>query len=495
MLRTPRTTVIALVVAALVALAGCSATGNSPGRRSAPAPAHHGGTPRPGAGNETDAREDPQSTFALDVDTASYGYARRLIDDGRLPDRAYVRPEEFVNSLDLDYPEPAGDGFAIHADGARLPEFQRSEYRSDQRLLRIGLQTRSEPAETRPDAALTFVVDVSGSMAEPGRLDLVRDALHTLVDQLRPTDAVAVVAFNDRARVVRSMTPVADADALHGAIDDLRADGSTNLESGLVTGYRVARDGFRDGATNRVIILSDGLANVGNTRADPILRRVRDEAAKQIALLGVGVGSEFGDALMERLADRGDGFVVYVSERSQAREVFVRQLPATLSVRALDAKAQVEFEPSAVRTYRLIGYDDRALADDEFRDDRVDGGEVGPGHSVTALYVVRLTERAPASARIARVHVRWLDPGSRGPAEAYESISVADLDGAFDAAAPALRLCYAAAFFGEALAGGRYAREAALSDLARVAWRAYDESGDREVRDLAETIDRARQLD
>jgi Ca-activated chloride channel homolog len=489
-----RTALAAAFVLAAVALPGCSASDGGTAHGGAPLPGHHGDTPRPGAGTEIDTEEDPQSTFAMDVDTASYGYARRLISDGRLPDGAQVRPEEFINSFDLRYPEPSGDGFAVHADGTRLPEFHRAEAPAGARLLRIGLQTRAEDSDTRADAALTFVVDVSGSMADPGRLDLVQDALHTLVDELRPTDAVAIVTFNENARVVREMTRVADADALHDAIDELSAGGSTNLEAGLVLGYRVARDGFRGASTNRVVILSDGLANVGNTEADPILRRVRDEADRQVALLGVGVGSEYGDALMERLADRGDGFVVYVSDRTQARKVFVRQLPATLAVRALDAKVQVDFDPSTVRAYRLIGYENRALADEDFRDDRVDGGEIGPGHSVTALYVVRLAEQAPGSARVARVHVRWQDPQSRNPAEAYESVSVADLDGAFDTAAPGLRLCYTAAFFAEALAGGPYAAEARLGDLADVADRVYEETGDREVRDLAETIDRAREL-
>jgi Ca-activated chloride channel homolog len=490
-----RAVLAAAFVLAAATLPGCSASDRGSAQGSAPLPGHHYGTPRAGAGTEAATDDDPQSTFAMDVDTASYGYARRLIEDGRLPDRSQVRPEEFINSFDLRYPEPSGDGFAVHADGARLPEFHRPEEDGDVRLLRVGLQTRSEDDDSRADAALTFVVDVSGSMGDPGRLDLVQDALHTLVDELRPSDAVAIVTFNEDARVVREMTAVADTDELHDAIDELSAGGSTNLESGLVLGYRVARDGFRHGSTNRVVILSDGLANVGNTEADPILRRVRDEAEKQIALLGVGVGSDYGDALMERLADRGDGFVVYVSERAHAREVFVRQLPATLTVRALDAKVQVDFEPSTVRAYRLIGYENRALADQDFRDDRVDGGEIGPGHSVTALYIVRLAGEASASARAARVHVRWQDPQSRAPAEAYQSVAVADLDAAFDAAAPALRLCYAAAFFAEALAGGRYAEAARLDDLVEVAHRVYEETGDREVRDLAETIDRARDLD
>jgi Ca-activated chloride channel family protein len=485
-----------LLTLAAFSTTACSAgsSGKSDRGQAAPAP-RHPGTPERGTDGETPAEEDPQSTFALDVDTASYGYARRLINDGRRPERAAVRPEEFVNSFAQDYPEPNGDGFAIHVDGSRLPGRHDPEQGGDLRLIRVGLQTRSDDPESRADAALTFVVDVSGSMGEPGRLDLVQDALHTLVDQLRPTDSVALVAFSSKAEVVREMTRVSDADALHDAIDALRTRSSTNLEAGLTLGYRVARDGFRSGASNRVILLSDGLANVGSTDADPILRRVREEADKQIALLGVGVGSEYGDKLMERLADRGDGLVVYVSQRAQAREVFVRQLPATLSVRALDAKVQVTFDPAAVRSYRLIGYDNRAIADEEFRDDRVDGGEVGPGHSVTALYAVRLNEEAKRSARVARVQVRWLDPKSRDAAEAYESVTVGDLAGGFDQASPRLWTCYAAAYFAEALRGGPERGGVSLEDLAAIARRAADATHDREVSDLADVIERARELD
>ncbi|MCW3844285.1 von Willebrand factor type A domain-containing protein [Micromonospora yasonensis] len=484
-----RSMLLPVVLAATMTITACSSGDAGQRSESAHGPARpYAGTPESG-GNETRTDEDAASTFGVDVDTASYGYARRLIRDGRLPERSEVRPEEFVNSFRQDYAEPAGDGFAVHVDGARLPETHRAE--ADERIMRVGLQTRSEDRESRPDAALTFVIDVSGSMGEAGRLDLVQDALHTLVDQLRPTDSIAIVEFSTRARVVREMTPVSDARQLHTAIDSLGPQDSTNLEAGLVLGYQVARDGFRTGKTNRVIVLSDGLANTGNTESEPILRRVRAEAEKQIALLGVGVGSEYGDQLMEQLADRGDGFAVYVSERDQARKVFVQQLPATLSVRALDAKVQVTFEKSTVRSYRLIGYDNRAIADEDFRDDRVDGGEVGPGHSVTALYAVRLADGASSSARVARVQVRWTDPKDREPAEAYESVTAADLDRDFAEASPRLRTCYAAAYFAVALRGGGEAR---LGDLATIADRAAEATEDADVRDLGRVIREAERL-
>jgi Ca-activated chloride channel family protein len=486
---------IATVALGAFVVAGCGASGSSSSSdRAGPALGKPGrplvqetGGPQ-GTGGEVDAAERPVSTFAMDVDTASYGYARRTIRDGRRPDPSTVRPEEFVNAFRQDYRDPAGNGFSVQADGARFPASHRGSTGAD-RIMRIGLQTRREDAAARPDAALTFVVDVSGSMGEPGKLDLVKDALRTLVGQLRPTDSVALVAYDDTARTLRDMTPVRDRDALLGAVDELRVGGSTNLEAGLTRGYGVARAGFRPGASNRVVLLSDGLANVGNTSAEPILTQVREAAARQISLLGVGVGSDYGDALMEQLADRGDGFVVYVSQPEQARRIFVDRLPASLAVRALDAKVQVTFDPAAVRTYRLIGYDNRALNRSDFRDDRVDGGEVGPGQTVTALYAVQLKQGA--SGRVADARIRWLDPVTRESSEAAATVSTADLGSDFGQSAPRLRVSYAAAYFAEYLRRSPYGAELRLTDLAAVAERAGE---DADVTDLASTIRRADSL-
>jgi Ca-activated chloride channel homolog len=523
--RTTRTGAICLAICTITTLslvAGCSATSSNKSSQSAPA--GKAGRPNAGApaygdaagqadsaGNpadttagspaEVDAAEHPTSTFAMDVDTASYGYARRVLRDGHRPEASTVRPEEFVNAFRQDYPEPAGNGFTVRTDGAQLPRSHRTT--GDTRILRVGLRTRPDDPSRRPDAALTFVVDVSGSMGEPGKLDLVKSALHTLVEQLRPTDSVALVAYDDNARTLREMTPVRDRRALLEAIDGLRVGGSTNLEAGLVRGYDVARAGFRSGASNRVVLLSDGLANVGDTDATPILDRVREAAAKQISLLGVGVGSDYGDALMEQLADRGDGFVVYVSDVEQARRIFVDRLPATLAVRALDAKVQVTFDPAVVSAYRLIGYDDRALRSSDFRNDRVDGGEVGPGHTVTALYAVRLRDRA--AGRVAEARVRWLDPVSREPTETATTVTVENLGRTLEAASPQLRVDYAAAYFAEVLRGSRYGDEVRLADLATIADHAATKTengptgaepaaGDADVADLASLIRRAERI-
>ncbi|GAA2351208.1 hypothetical protein Cme02nite_24460 [Catellatospora methionotrophica] len=474
----------AVVLCTLLALTAC-------GSDRAPDSAPH---PRgDGAQNETGPQHpsrDDLSTFALDIDTASYDYTAGRLRDGRRPDPDTVRPEEFVNAFDQHYPQPKGDGFAVHVDGSRLPASH--EASRETRLLRVGLQTRGEDSEQRKNAALTFVIDVSGSMDDPDRLGLVQDALHTLVDQLRPADAVAIVTFNDKAKLVREMTRVSEKERLHAAIDSLKAGGSTNLGDGLVTGYRTARDGFREGYSNRVILLSDGLANTGTTDADRMLRQVREEADKQIALLGVGVGSDYGDELMEKLADRGDGFVVYVSERRQARDIFVRRLPATLDLRAMDAKAQVQFDTKTVASYELIGYENRQVADDDFRNDKVDGGEVGPGHAVTALYLVRL--KPEASGRVAEVRVRWLDPATKQPSEAYESVAVGDLSADFAAADVRLRVCYAAAFLAVALRGGDGSRDVNLADLAKIADEAAGRLDERAVDDLADLVNRAQRL-
>jgi len=480
-------TAAGVLITALV-LAGCgSSQSTSPQynpNRSAPSPG-----PGLGPGPEVDADRESRSTFAIDIDTASYGFVRRQIVDGQRPDPANVRPEEFLNAFRQDYPQPSGNGFAVFMDGARLPRGYGNES-GQLRLLRVGLQTRADDPVRRPDAALTFVVDVSGSMAEPGRLDLVKDALHTLVDQLRDSDEVAIVAYQRNARVLRAMTPVRSRSVLHGAIDDLEAGGSTNLEAGLVMGYQVARDGFLRDGTNRVILLSDGLANVGNTTAEPILRQIREEAAKKIALLGVGVGSEYGDELMERLADEGDGFVTYISEREQARQLFVHRLPATLTVRALDAKVQVTFDPAVVASYRLVGYENRVVDAADFRNDRVDGGEVGPGHSVTALYVVRLRGDDASGGRMAEARVRWLDPQSREAHETASTIGDAEISGDFAGASPRLQVCYIAAYFAEVLRASQYAAEVRLRDLATLADAAYHATDDPQVRELADLIRR-----
>ncbi|MFI9581977.1 von Willebrand factor type A domain-containing protein [Streptomyces sp. NPDC052236] len=443
------------------------------------------------------APADYLSTFALDVDTASYGYARRTLSDGKQPEPSDIRPEEFINSFRQDYPRPKGDGFSVTVDGAR-PRADSSSG-DDWSLVRVGLSTRpSDRTGERPPAALTFVIDISGSMAEPGRLDLVKESLGILTDELRDNDSIAIVTFSDEAETRLPMTKLdseGDRDRVHSVINDLEPTDSTNVEAGVRTGYEEAVDGRRRGATNRVVLLSDALANTGETEADAILDTI-DDARREygITLFGVGVGSEYGDALMERLADKGDGHTTYVSTSEQARKVFVDQLPANIELRARDAKAQVAFDQQTVRQFRLLGYENRAVADEDFRDDGVDGGEVGPGHTVTALYAVRLREGA--SGHLATATVRWLDPKTRAPHEKTGSIETDAVDGAlWDGSSKRLQVTAVAAYFAESLRGSSMPGAPGLSELASRARKLAAATEDSAVRQLADAIGQAQRME
>jgi Ca-activated chloride channel family protein len=437
---------------------------------------------------------DYLSTFALDVDTASYGYARRALADGQRPDPSTIRPEEFVNSFRQDYERPDGNGFTVTVDGARTDA-------EDWSLVRVGLATRGTQEQTgeRPPAALTFVIDISGSMAEPGRLDLAQESLGVMTDRLRDDDSVALVTFSDEAETVLPMTRLdGNRDEIHDAIDDLEPTFSTNLGAGVETGYATAVEGLREGATNRVVLVSDALANDGDTDPDAILERI-DGARREhgITLFGVGVGSEYGDALMERLADKGDGHTTYVSGSEEARTVFCEQLPRNIDLTARDAKAQVAFDPETVAEFRLIGYDNRRVADDDFRDDNVDGGEIGPGHTVTALYAVRT--KPGADGHLATATVRWLDPETRTPHEESGQVESGSLDDSVRSASPRFQVTAVAAYFADALRAGDHRWTSppgnpSLRELAEIADRLADVTEDKQVSELAEAIRTATHL-
>jgi Ca-activated chloride channel family protein len=391
------------------------------------------------------------------------------------------------------YERPDGNGFSVTVDGARTDE-------EDWSLVRVGLATRpAEQRGERPPAALTFVIDISGSMAEPGRLDLAQESLGVMTDRLRDDDSVAIVTFSDEAETVLPMTRLdGNRDEIHDAIEGLEPTYSTNLGAGVETGYATAVEGLREGATNRVVLISDALANDGDTDPDSILERI-DGARREhgITLFGVGVGSDYGDALMERLADKGDGHTVYVSGEDEAEQVFCEQLPRHIDLTARDAKAQVAFDPETVAEFRLVGYDNRRVADDDFRDDRVDGGEVGPGHTVTALYAVR-TEPG-ADGHLATATVRWQDPETRTPHEESGQLESGSLDDSLWSASPRLQVTAVAAYFADALRRGDERWDSlpgapSVHELAERADDLADTTEDEAVRGLADTIRRATHL-
>jgi Ca-activated chloride channel family protein len=413
--------------------------------------------------------DDALSTFGLDVDTASYTVARRYLTDGNLPDPRSVRVEEFVNFFDYGDPPPARGDFAIKAEGGPTPFLQGERHR----LLRFNIRARQVSAEKRRPAMLIFVVDVSGSMDQGNRLGLVKQSLSLLLDQLRPTDRIGLVTFGDEARVL--LEPTSDREAVRAAIDRLAPEGSTNTEAGLTVGYEMADRNFKLNAANRIILCSDGVANVGRTGPYAILGTIGREARRGIELttLGFGMGN-YNDHLMEQLADRGDGRYAYIDTLDEAKRVLVEELTGTLQTIAKDAKVQVELNPAVVARYRLLGYENRDIADERFRDDRVDAGEIGAGHGVTALYEIELRPEAAAGGLVAALHLRYRAADAGNTAEAIKKLHVSELAPSWEAASPGFRLAAVVGQFAEILRQSPWAK-GDLSTVAREARRAAGE--------------------
>ncbi|MEQ1702268.1 MAG: von Willebrand factor type A domain-containing protein [Ilumatobacteraceae bacterium] len=439
----------------------------------------------------TDPREDSLSTFAMDVDTGSYTFARGSLQAGVVPDPSTVRTEEFVNYLDQDYAQPEDGPFAVTIDASRAPFLP-----SDRRVVRVGVQGRDVDDEARKDANLTFVIDISGSMADPGKLDAVRPALLALVESLRSTDRVGIVVYSDETRVLLGSTPVSEREAINDAIERLTPEGATFVEAGLRLGYEEAQVVYDPERTNRVVLLSDGVANVGETGPEGILSLIDEQAKQGIDLVTVGFGlGDYNDTLMEQLADQGNGFYAYVDSEGEAIRLFSHDLTGTLQTIAREAKAQVEFNPSTVRNYRLIGFENRQVADDDFRNDAVDGGEIGAGHTVTALYDVELFDDADDSDWVARATVRWLQPDTLDPSETGTDLLAGDLGDELTDAPLRLQQDVYVAAFAETLRGSGWAGEVTLGMIADELRAIGERLDDADVVEVADLVDVRRSLD
>jgi Ca-activated chloride channel family protein len=433
-----------------------------------------------------DTEDDHLSTFGMDVDTGSYSIARRYVTESYLPPAEAIRVEEFINAFDYHYDPPAEDAFAIHIDGApsKFGEGKRLQ------LLRIGLRGRVIPSEHRKDANLTFVIDVSGSMEKENRLELVKKALTLLVDQLRPTDKVGIVVYGSRGKLVLPHTDLTQRREILTAINSLQPAGSTNAEEGLRIGYDLAWRNASVNHINRVILCSDGVANVGNTGPDAILKEIRTYVDKGITLSTVGFGmGNYNDVLMERLADTGNGSYAYVDTRSEAKRIFVENLTGTLQLIAKDAKIQVDFNHEVVSRFRLLGYENRRLNHEEFRDDTVDAGEVGSGHQVTALYEVKL--HPDTTGKLATVSIRYADPDNHRVSEVSEDISVSQLHESFDAAPATFRLAAGVAEFAEILRESYWAKDGSLDSVRQVVKDAFPEADSEQVVELMYLVNKA----
>ncbi len=328
--------------------------------------------------------QNPLSTFSIDVDTASYSNVRRFLSYGQLPPQDAVRIEELINYFHYDYPQPQGDRpFSINT------EISESPWNKNHQLVRIGLQGKKMATENLPASNLVFLIDVSGSMNQTNKLPLLKSSMRLLVSELSAKDRVAIVVYAGAAGVVLPPTPGNEKRKILEAIDNLGAGGSTAGSEGIKLAYEVAKNNFIESGNNRVILATDGDFNVGVSSDGELVRLIEEKREEDVFLtvLGFGIGN-LKDAKMEKLANKGNGNYAYIDNIREARKVLVKEIGATLFTIAKDVKIQVEFNPAKVKSYRLIGYVNRQLSDRDFKDDTKDAGELGAGHSVTALYEI-----------------------------------------------------------------------------------------------------------
>lgn len=329
-----------------------------------------------------ETRQAPLSTFSIDVDTASYSNVRRFINDGALPPKDAVRIEELVNYFEYDYPQPVGNvPFSVTNEVASCP------WNTKHKIVSIGLQGKKVALDNTPPSNLVFLLDVSGSMNSPDKLPLLKQGLKILTNQLKPQDRVAIVVYAGASGLVLPSTN--DKNAILNAMDRLEAGGSTNGGQGIKLAYKIAEENFISNGNNRVILATDGDFNVGLTGDDELVKMIEQKRQSNIFLsvLGFGTGN-LNDSMMEKLADKGNGNYAYIDSNEEARKALGQQVAGTLYTIAKDVKIQVEFNPAKVAGYRLIGYENRLMAARDFNDDKKDAGEIGAGHSVTALYEI-----------------------------------------------------------------------------------------------------------
>jgi Ca-activated chloride channel homolog len=429
------------------------------------------------------ARENPLSTFSVDVDTASYSLVRRFLHEGRLPPPGAVRIEELVNYFPYDYAPPKGDvPFSVNVELASCP------WNAAHRLARIGLAGRKVHVKERPASNLVFLLDVSGSMSDANKLPLVQASMKLLVERLGKDDRVAIVVYAGASGVVLPSTRAVDQATIVGAIDSLSASGSTNAGDGIQLAYKVAGENFIKGGVNRIILCTDGDFNVGMTDQSQLVNLIAERAQGGVSLtvLGFGMGN-YKDATIEKLADRGNGNYAYIDTEAEARKVLVEQLSGTLVTIAKDVKIQVDFNPARASGYRLLGYENRLLRPQDFKDDSKDAGEIGAGHTVTAFYEIVPTDQSlpgadvdpskyQASAKLSdaaggpellTVRLRYKEPD--GQTSKPFDVPVLDERKPFRAASADYQFAASVAQFGMLLRDSKYRGDGTLDSVFEVA--------------------------
>jgi len=422
--------------------------------------------------------EHPVSTFSIDVDTGSYANVRRMLEQGRLPPADAVRVEEMVNYFDYHYPAPTNR----HTPFKVVTEMAPTPWNRDTYLLRIGIKGYDVPKNRIPPANLVFLVDVSGSMLAPNKLELLKTSLKLLTKQLKRHDHVSLVVYAGASGVVLEPTPGNQRAKIIAALSRLRAGGSTNGEAGIKLAYEMAEQGFIPNGINRVILATDGDFNVGVANVEALKNLIEEKRKTGISLttLGFGMGN-YNDHMMEQLADTGNGNYAYIDNLNEANKVLVEQMSSTLFTIAKDVKVQIEFNPAVVSEYRLVGYENRKLRREDFSNDKIDAGEIGAGHTVTALYEITLAGQSTRieplrygnarqnsshhSSELAFLRMRFKAPGNNKSRLLEWPIQRREVQKQFELASSEFRFATAVAGFAELLRGGKQTADFNYSDV------------------------------
>ena len=429
-------------------------------------------------------KDNPLSTFSIDVDTASYSNVRRFLNDEIRPPVGAIRTEELINYFRYNYLQPTGDDpFSVNLEVSRAP------WNPERELVRIGLKGREVPAEERGPANLVFLIDVSGSMDESNKLPMLQRSLSALVENLSDEDRVSIVTYAGSSGLVLAPTEGTKKREIQEAITNLRAGGSTHGSEGIRLAYETAREQFREDGNNRVILCTDGDFNVGVTNESELQKLIEKERESGVFLsvLGFGTGN-LKDSTMELLADKGNGNYAYIDSISEGRKVLVEQMGSTLFTIAKDVKIQVEFNPDRVGGYRLIGYENRLLAKEDFNDDKKDAGEIGAGHTVTALYeIIPVGQAVPGSPSVDPLKYQRPEQDSSATSDELLTVKLrykapdgdksklieipltADDIPAFDVASEDFRFAFAVAAFGMKLRGSPDAGKISWSEIQDIA--------------------------
>jgi Ca-activated chloride channel family protein len=425
--------------------------------------------------------ESPVSTFSIDVDTGAYANVRRMLNAGRLPPSDAVRVEEMINYFPYAYALPKNNSrFAVHTEMAPAP------WNTKHHLLHIGIKGQDIAKTSLPPSNLVFLVDVSGSMSSAERLPLLKSALKLLVQQLRAQDHVSLVTYASGTRVVLEPTSGENKSKIIAALDNLTAGGSTSGAAGISLAYSMAEQGYIKGGINRILLATDGDFNVGITNFDALKNMAEEKRKSGVSLstLGFGVGN-YNEKLMEQLADAGNGNYSYIDTLNEGQKVLVDEMTSTLATIAKDVKIQIEFNPEMVSEYRLVGYENRMLKREDFNNDKIDAGEIGAGHTVTAIYELTLKGNAAtidplryakekmsgvnAAGELAFLRLRYKEPDGDVSKLVEWPLHKQDIKSSLAQTSTEFRFAAAVAAFGQQLRGGKYTGAMEFADIAKLA--------------------------